>query len=464
MTAPPLDLVIKNVRVVRPRQPAVEILDLGVQGRPLRADRARHPRRRRPDGLRRPRPPRLPGRRGRPHARGHLRAARRATRMTREQGGGLGRRDRDADLLPHRPVLSQPRRRLPRLLPRGAAALRGPLLVDYAYHLAPDRSAPTSTRWRRWRSSTACRRSRSSCSTAATASTARPTAATSGTSSCSAEDESYDLAHFEFVMRGAARLSSAHPELRDHVSVSLHCELADILNAYTRHRPAGPVPDRAPRLQRRPPAALGRASAVWIAAYLAHEAELPEHQPAPPLVPQGDGGGLTMRAAFPHIDFRREVTVGHLLARLRRARGALGQGQPADPAARRRRVPLAGRARRRGRLDRERPRLLRHGDEARRGASRRLWLAKAGFGGTEYLLSGRVQRGSKRGLSLARMAELLSWNPARRFGLGGKGDIAAGYDADLACSTRADLHRARRRLALGPGLHALRGAGAARAR
>jgi allantoinase len=30
------------------------------------------------------------------------------------------------------------------------------------------------------------------------------------------------------------------------------------------------------------------------------------------------------------------------------------------------------------------------------------------------------------------MAELTSWNPARRFGLGGKGDIAVGYDADVA--------------------------------
>ncbi len=29
------------------------------------------------------------------------------------------------------------------------------------------------------------------------------------------------------------------------------------------------------------------------------------------------------------------------------------------------------------------------------------------------------------------MAELLSWNPAQRFGLNSKGDIAVGYDADL---------------------------------
>jgi len=30
------------------------------------------------------------------------------------------------------------------------------------------------------------------------------------------------------------------------------------------------------------------------------------------------------------------------------------------------------------------------------------------------------------------MAELLSWNSAQRFGLASKGDIAPGYDADIA--------------------------------
>ena len=60
-----------------------------------------------------------------------------------------------------------------------------------------------------------------------------------------------------------------------------------------------------------------------------------------------------------------------------------------------------------------------------------IWLAKSGFGGTEYLLSGVLSEGNRRGLSYNRMAELLSWNPARRFGLLSKGDIAPGFDADI---------------------------------
>ena len=61
-----------------------------------------------------------------------------------------------------------------------------------------------------------------------------------------------------------------------------------------------------------------------------------------------------------------------------------------------------------------------------------IWMAKSGFGGTEYLLSALVSEGMKRGLSLNHMARLTSYNPARRFGLNSKGDIAAGFDADLA--------------------------------
>jgi allantoinase len=47
-------------------------------------------------------------------------------------------------------------------------------------------------------------------------------------------DERYDIAHFEFIMRSAQRLMDRFPDLAPHISVSLHCELAEILNAYTK--------------------------------------------------------------------------------------------------------------------------------------------------------------------------------------------------------------------------------------
>ena len=48
------------------------------------------------------------------------------------------------------------------------------------------------------------------------------------------EDDSYDIAHFEFIMRSASKLMKKYPDMADQISVSLHCELADILNAYTK--------------------------------------------------------------------------------------------------------------------------------------------------------------------------------------------------------------------------------------
>jgi allantoinase len=61
-----------------------------------------------------------------------------------------------------------------------------------------------------------------------------------------------------------------------------------------------------------------------------------------------------------------------------------------------------------------------------------IWLARSGFGGTEYLLAGVFSEGRRRGMDYSHMAEVLAWNPAQRFGLRRKGDVAVGYDADLA--------------------------------
>jgi len=60
-----------------------------------------------------------------------------------------------------------------------------------------------------------------------------------------------------------------------------------------------------------------------------------------------------------------------------------------------------------------------------------VFLAKSGFGGTEFMLSALITEGKRRGMSLNKMAELTSWNAARRFGLKSKGDLAPGFDADI---------------------------------
>jgi len=125
-------------------------------------------------------------------------------------------------------------------------------------------------------------------------------------------EDTYDLAHFEFILRAAGRIQRAHPTLAEHVSVSLHCEIADILNAYTRlvGRDRSLSGLRAYSAAR-PPHAEGLA--VWIAAYLANEAACSNVNLLHLSSRKALEAATAMAGVFPHIDFRREITVAHLL-------------------------------------------------------------------------------------------------------------------------------------------------------
>ena len=46
-------------------------------------------------------------------------------------------------------------------------------------------------------------------------------------------EERYDYAHFEFVMRGIQEAREQFPEKAHQISLSLHCETAEIMTAYT---------------------------------------------------------------------------------------------------------------------------------------------------------------------------------------------------------------------------------------
>jgi allantoinase len=245
------------------------------------------------------------------------------------------------------------------------------------------------------------------------------------------EEDSYDLAHFEFVMRAAARIQERHDALADHVSVSLHCEVPEILNAYTRLVQQDPsLSGLRAYSAARPPHSEGLG--VTIAAYLAHATGCANVNLLHLSSRVALEAGLRMQAAFPHVAFRREVTVGHLLLDYETPTGVLAKVNP--PIRSRHDVEFLWQAVLEGKVDWIVSDHACCATEAKRDRDRPddVWLAKAGFGGTEYLLPGVFSEGSKRGLAYSRMADLLAWNPARRFGLGVKGDIAPGYDADLA--------------------------------
>ncbi len=244
-------------------------------------------------------------------------------------------------------------------------------------------------------------------------------------------EDHYDLAHFEFVMRTAAKLRAAHPRLREHVSVSLHCEMSDILNAYTRSvQQQGTLTGLAAYSAARPPHAEGLA--VAVAAYLAHETDCVNVNLLHLSSRKALETALTMARAFPHVDFRREVTVGHLLLDVDTPAGAYAKVNP--PIRPRADVEYLWTAVLEGHVDwivSDHACCAEETKAAGRGQGD-VWLAKSGFGGTEYLLAGVFSEGRRRGLPLSRIAALTSWNPARRYGLLTKGDLAPGFDADIA--------------------------------
>ena len=244
------------------------------------------------------------------------------------------------------------------------------------------------------------------------------------------EDESYDYAHFEFVMRGIQRLREQMPEIADDISLSLHCETAEIMRAYTNIvQKEGKLSGLEAYSASRPPHSEGLA--VSIASYLAHETGLPTINLLHLSSAKALEAAMTMAQAFPHIDFRREVTIGHLLADFSTASGLGGKVNP--PLRSPGDVEALWQHLADGHVDWVVSDHACCKEDLKFGTPEDdVFAAKSGFGGAEYLLAGLISEGSKRGLSYQRVAQLTSWNPAQRYGLHTKGTIAEGYDADFA--------------------------------
>jgi allantoinase len=247
-------------------------------------------------------------------------------------------------------------------------------------------------------------------------------------------EDSYDIAHFEFIMRSARRLMEKFPGLADQISVSLHCELAEILNAYTRIvQGEGKLTGLRAYSAARPPHSEGLA--IWIASYLAYETACLNINLLHLSSRKALEAALMMEHTFPHIRFGKEVTIGHLLLDYDTPSACHAKVNP--PIRSREDVEFLWEMLIEGKIDWVvsdhaccSAELKVSGHDP--GDGDNIWISKSGFGGTEYLLSGLYSEGRKRGLSLPRIAQLTSLAPARRYGLNTKGDIEIGLDADLA--------------------------------
>ena len=266
------------------------------------------------------------------------------------------------------------------------------------------------------------------------------------------ENEKYDIAHFEFVMRGVQRAMLRHPKLKDSISLGLHCELAEILSAYTKMVEGGakvtdldtyltgethdpecidckPLTGLRAYSAARPPHSEGLA--IAIASYLANETNCANINLLHLTSQKAVESALKMAKIFPHVNFRREVTIGHLCLDYDSKIGNLAKVNP--PIRSRKDVEFLWDSLLDGKLDWVCSDHACCRAEMKLGKKdkKNIFLAKSGFGGTEFMLPALITEGKPRGLSYNKMAELTSWTAARRFGLHGKGDIAPGFDADI---------------------------------
>ncbi len=243
------------------------------------------------------------------------------------------------------------------------------------------------------------------------------------------EGERYDLAHFEFVMRGVQAAREKLTDAAPYISLSLHCETAEIMTAYTKLvEEEGALEGLAAYSASRPPHSEGLA--ITIASFLADETNLANINLLHLTSRKALTAAMRMAKAFPHVDFRREVTVGHLLASVETASGIGGKVNP--PLRPQEDVEALWEHVIAGDLDWVVSDHACCKDEQKFGDPRSdVFAAKSGFGGAEYLLPGMVSEGRRRGLSHKRIAQLTSANPAQRYGLLRKGDIAVGKDADF---------------------------------
>ncbi|MGH8247838.1 MAG: dihydroorotase [Gammaproteobacteria bacterium] len=246
-----------------------------------------------------------------------------------------------------------------------------------------------------------------------------------------AKEDRYDFAHFEFIMRAVRRAMDRFPEFAEQISLSLHCETAEIMRAYTNIVSArGELKGLNAYHASRPPHSEGLA--IFIASYLADETACSNINLLHLSSRKAVEAALKMSEVFPHIDFRREVTIGHLMLDTDAARGCYAKVNP--PIRPREDVEYLWSMLLDKKIDwvvsdhaccKEEIKVDKRDPED-------IFLAKSGFGGTEYLLPALASEGKRRGLSYNHIAELTSYNPARRYGLNHKGDIAPGFDADLA--------------------------------
>jgi len=240
--------------------------------------------------------------------------------------------------------------------------------------------------------------------------------------------ENYDLGHLYELMTRVSTMAAKYKD-KARISLSLHCENPELIRVFIeRVRQQGLTGLKA-YSEARPP--LTEKLSVHEAAILADATGCPInllHLSSRDALQ----AGIDVRRSFPNHDIKLETTLHHLaLDHEELDKSGIGlKGKVNPPIRTREHSEFLWEGIKRGHVDTVVSDHACCGEEHKQNG---VWESLPGFGGSSILYPILLSEGAhKRNVSLSRIAELVSANPSRNFGLfPRKGCLAIGADADL---------------------------------
>ena len=242
--------------------------------------------------------------------------------------------------------------------------------------------------------------------------------------------ENYDLGHLYELMTRVSQIAAKYKD-KARLSLSLHCENPELIRVFIERAKQQGLTGLKAYSEGRPP--LTERLSVHEAAILADATGCPInllHLSSRDALQ----AGMDVRRQYPAHDIKLETTLHHLaLDHEELDRNGIGiRGKVNPPIRTREHSEFLWEGIKNGSVDTVVSDHACCGEEHKHEND--LWGSLPGFGGASILYPVLLSEGChKRGVSLQRVAELVSANPARAFGLyPRKGCIAIGADADFA--------------------------------
>ena len=240
--------------------------------------------------------------------------------------------------------------------------------------------------------------------------------------------ENYDLGHLYEIMTRVSHLAEKHKD-KARISLSLHCENPELIRVFIERVKKEGLTGLKAYSEGRPP--LTEKLSVHEAAILADATGCPInllHLSSKEALQ----AGIDARRNYPNHDIKLETTLHHLaLDHEELDKSGIGlKGKVNPPIRTKEHSEFLWEGIKRGHVDTVVSDHACCGEEHKQGG---VWESLPGFGGSSILYPILLSEGAhKRGVKLSRIAELVSANPAKNFGLfPRKGCIAVGADADL---------------------------------